>query len=129
MRDPASLSLFVGWMATLAGILAGAVIGLGFHDEQWLGGYASFRRRLVRLGHISFFGLGFLNILFGLTARTFSLSGSWLPASSVLLTLGAISMPSVCFLSAWRKTFRHFFPLPVSAVFAGVGLLIWHLRP
>ena len=32
-----------------------------------MGGYGSFRRRLARLGHISFFGLGFLNLLLAFT--------------------------------------------------------------
>ena len=31
-----------------------------------MGGYGSFRRRLTRLGHIAFFGLGFVNLFYGL---------------------------------------------------------------
>lgn len=38
-------------------------LGLKFQRDGWLGGYASFAGRLIRLGHISFIGLGFLNIL------------------------------------------------------------------
>ena len=53
-----------GWLWIMLGFLSGMVIGLLFHDEQWLGGYASCPRRLIRLGHISFVGLGILNILF-----------------------------------------------------------------
>ena len=43
------------------------VLGMFFHGENWLGGYASFKRRMYRLGHISFFGLGAVNMLFCLT--------------------------------------------------------------
>ena len=32
-----------------------------------MGGYASLRRRMTRLGHISFFGLGIINVLFALS--------------------------------------------------------------
>ena len=59
-------NLVVGWAGMLGGVLTGAAIGLFFEREEWMGGYASFPRRLARLGHIAFFGLGFLNILFGL---------------------------------------------------------------
>ena len=37
------------------------------HDadrEDWLGGYGSFKRRLYRLAHISFFGLAIVNLMF-----------------------------------------------------------------
>ena len=56
-----------GWLWVALGLLSGTILGLRFQREDWLGGYASHRRRLVRLGHISLFGLGFLNILFAHT--------------------------------------------------------------
>ena len=46
------------------------VLGLFFHRENWLGGYASLKRRMYRLGHISFFGLGAVNLLFWLTVKS-----------------------------------------------------------
>jgi len=58
----AEWNLLAGWIATLAGIVSGAVMGLFFLREEWLGGYSSHPRRLLRLGHISFFGLGFTNV-------------------------------------------------------------------
>lgn len=120
-----TVNLFWGWVGLLAGVLSGAVIGLFFHRDDWMGGYDSFRRRLTRLGHISFFGLGFVNILFGLTVRTLPLAGPDVERASWLLLLGALTMPLCCFLSAWRKPFRHLFPVPVACVLFGVGLLLW----
>ncbi|MBM4184808.1 MAG: hypothetical protein FJ207_11450 [Gemmatimonadetes bacterium] len=64
-----AMSLIAGWAGMLGGVVAGAVIGLFFENEDWMGGYASFRRRLTRLGHVAFFGLGYVNILFALTTR------------------------------------------------------------
>jgi hypothetical protein len=55
-------NLLVGWVGMLGGVISGTLIGLFFKREDWMGGYGWFRRRLTRLGHISFFGLGFLNI-------------------------------------------------------------------
>jgi hypothetical protein len=48
------------------------ILGLYFHDENWLGGYASFRRRMYRLAHIPFFGPGAVNLLFYFTAAQLS---------------------------------------------------------
>src|SRR4051812_205671 len=52
----ADLNIAAAWIGILCGVLGGAVVGLFFHRDEWLGGYGSWRRRLARLGHISFFG-------------------------------------------------------------------------
>ena len=65
--DTGILHINVGWLAMLLGVASGAVIGLFFHREEWAGGYGSYRRRMLRLGHISFFGIGILNFLFAMT--------------------------------------------------------------
>lgn len=114
------LNLVGGWVGMLAGVLSGAVVGLFFHREDWMGGYGSYRRRLTRLGHISFFGLGFLNLLFALSAPPLNLAGRSLEVASVSLMVAAIAMPICCFLSAWKKPFRHLFPIPVVAAAVGI---------
>ena len=118
------IMLVAGWAGMLAGGLSGAAIGLFFHDERWMGGYSSFRRRLTRLGHISFFGLGFLNSLFALTRHLASLPGKLGGVAAGALLVGAVTMPTCCFLSAWRKPFRHLFAVPVVAVMGGVTLTL-----
>jgi len=115
-----TVNLMAGWVGMLGGVLSGAVIGLFFHREEWMGGYGSYRRRLTRLGHIAFFGLGFLNLIFAATSAQLSLEGRWLATASWGLIVGAITMPVCCFLSAWRKPWRHLFPVPVLAVTGGI---------
>ncbi|HEY1580017.1 MAG TPA: hypothetical protein VGF82_23375 [Terracidiphilus sp.] len=114
------MNLIGGWMGMLGGVLSGAVIGLFFHQEEWMGGYGSYRRRLTRLGHIAFFGLGFLNLIFAATSTQLLLQGQWLATASWGLIIGAITMPACCFLSAWQKPWRHLFPVPVLAVTTGI---------
>jgi hypothetical protein len=114
------LNLVGGWLGMLAGVLSGSVIGLFFHREDWMGGYASHRRRLTRLGHISFFGLGFLNLIFAATASLLSLHGRGLDIASIGLIVAAVTMPICCFLTAWKKPFRHLFPIPVGAATIGI---------
>lgn len=124
-----NLHIFVGWGAMLFGVLSGAVIGLFFHQDNWAGGYGSFRRRMLRLGHISFFGIGFLNFMFGLTLKAVSLPEFHASIASYGFIIGVIAMPLCCFLSAWKKPFRHLFPIPVLSVSVGIVpvLLGWPL--
>ncbi|HEX4064553.1 MAG TPA: hypothetical protein VHZ09_00910 [Acidobacteriaceae bacterium] len=123
------INLLGGWAGMLAGVLSGAIVGLFFYRDEWMGGYNSWRRRLTRLGHISFFGLGFLNLLFAATAAQLALPHADLVVASRGFLVGAVTMPLCCFLAAWRQPFRHFFPIPVASVAAGViAILIggWH---
>jgi hypothetical protein len=119
-------NLYAAWMGMFLGCVAGAVQGLCFYKEDWLGGYSSWPRRMVRLGHISFFGIGFINLVFSLTVYTHELSDGVLLASRLLI-LGAITMPLVCYLSAAKKFFRHLFFIPAISVIAGIALLTWRL--
>jgi hypothetical protein len=108
-----TMNLWIGWVAILAGLLTGAGVGLFFHNENWLGGYASWRRRMLRLAHVAMVGTGLLNIAFGLssTGQYFSCGTR---CASVLFAAGAVAMPLVCLLSAWRREMRHLFFIPVS---------------
>jgi hypothetical protein len=135
-----ALNLWAAWIGLLAGMVGGAAVGLFFHGEQWLGGYASWRRRLLRLGHVSFFGLAFVNLAFVVTVDRLSpapgpsvpLPGDpgagGLPAAlrfaSYALVAGSALMPVVCCASAFRREARVLFVLPVACLVSGVMALI-----
>ncbi len=113
------INLLACWAGIVLGIGSGMLLGLGFHREDFLGGYGSLRRRLYRLAHISFFGLAGINFLFWLTVTQMDLSGSFLaPASSALL-LGALTMPACCLLTAHWTMARHGFAVPVISLLYG----------
>jgi len=121
-----TINLYAAWIGFLLGALAGATSGLFFDRENWLGGYADWRRRMVRLGHISFFGIGLLNLGFYLTVDAVGIQeGIRIPA--ILLMVGAVAMPLVCYLSAYRKGFRHLFFIPAGAVTLALALFMWRL--
>jgi hypothetical protein len=113
-----------GWVWILAGFLSGLVLGLFFQRDDWLGGYGSFRRRLIRLGHISFLGLGILNILFALSVPRLGLAGGALQLASRALLVGAVTMPLCCGLMAWRRGFHALFGIPVASLLLGVGVIV-----
>ena len=117
-------NLYVGWMAIFAGLLVGAVIGTFFHDQDWLGGYGSWRRRMLRLTHISLIGTGLLNMAFAVSVEHLRMEPTPRVAS-VLFVLGAATMPLVCILSAWRDAFRHLFFVPVASLVAAAADFIY----
>jgi len=119
----ANINLWAAWIGILLGLASGTLQGLCFHRDNWLGGYGSWPRRLMRLGHISFFGIAFLNFSY---ANSVMLLGpaSHVPLASALLLAGAVLMPFVCYLAAWRKPLRHLFALPVlSLLGAGIAFI------
>ncbi len=104
------------WLLMLGGVISGACIGLFFHHSEWLGGYNSFPRRLLRLGHISFFGLAFVNGIFVLTLPWIPFPPLAAQIASTALICGSLLMPICCFLTAYNQRFRVLFPLPTIAV-------------
>lgn len=110
------LNLTFGWIWITMGFLSGAMLGMGFHKEQFMGGYNSWPRRLARLGHVAFFGTGFLNLMFALTGMHFGESfmdgGVWLTASWCFL-LGGLWMPVCCFLASAQPKLKWLFVFPV----------------
>jgi hypothetical protein len=107
----------IGWVLILCSFFTGALLGLRFHRDDFLGGYNSFRRRILRLGHIALAALGTLNILYSL--------GPQEKIASIGLVAGGILMPAICFLTTWRPTFRRLFFLPVLCLITAVVCIIY----
>ena len=110
----------LGWGLVLAGFLSGAAIGLSFHREDFLGGYTSFPRRMLRLGHVALIALGVLNVVFSLTPFVDPLRST----AAVCFAAGAVLMPLLCFLTAWRSGFRRLFFVPVVTLVTAVTLML-----
>ncbi len=120
------LNIYAGWIGFLLGCVFGAVQGIFFHKQDWLGGYNSWQRRITRLGHISFFGLGFINLAFALTVRSLNIQDG-IEISSYLLVAGLVTMPLFCYLSAIKEAFRQLFFIPTASVALAIILFIWRL--
>ena len=115
------INITAAWIGFLLGGISGAIPGLFFYRFDWLGGYTSWPRRLIRLAHISFFGIGFLNLGMGLTCRVLDIEAG---SASVLMMSGAVTMPLLCYLSAFRPVFRHLFFIPAGSVILAIILFI-----
>jgi hypothetical protein len=118
MHEMHRINWYAGWAMILTAFVTGAAVGCFFRDEDFLGGYASFRRRLLRLGHIALAALGSINLLFCLSGT--SDSSFWPQVGSLGFLIGGITMPAVCFLTSWRARFRYLFFIPVGALLIAV---------
>jgi hypothetical protein len=116
------LNLIFAWLWILLGFVSGLALGLFFHRDNWLGGYGSFKRRMYRLGHISFFGLGAVNLLFWLTLRDMAAAAPLAAVASWAFILGGVTMPLCCVVMAHFPKAHLIFSVPVLSLVAG-GLL------
>ena len=112
-------NFYAGWAMVLAAFVTGAGIGFFFHREDFWGGYGSFRRRIVRLGHVALAALGMINVLYALCP--WPVVGTWAErGATACFIVGGVAMPGVCFLTGWREGFRALFFIPVTALIAAV---------
>ena len=119
------MNWYFGWGMILTAFVTGAVLGLFFYRADFLGGYASFRRRILRLGHIALAALGMVNILYSLSPMA-SERSLQTGVASLGFIIGGITMPSVCFLSSWRAGFRGLFFIPVICLVVAAVLTLWY---
>src|SRR5688572_16182761 len=92
------LNFFAGWTLVLLAFLSGALLGLRWHREDFWGGYASFRRRVVRLGHVALAALGLMNVIFSLSPLP-TPGTTAARVASICFVAGGVLMPAVCFLT------------------------------
>jgi hypothetical protein len=117
-------SLVVGWSLITVGFAGGALLGAGFHRDGFFGGYGSWPRRLLRLGHVACVALGMLNLLLVATLPDAP------PLARHALALGGVAMPLACFLVAFRPRWRGIFALPVALLLvAAIDALVAAVRP
>lgn len=121
------LNLVLAWVWIVLRFASGLVLGLNFHRPDWLGGYASFRRRLYRLGHVSFFGLGAVNLLFYFTARTLPDSSAGVAVAAWAFAAGTVTMPVCCLPTAHWPRARFLFAAPVTSLLLAGAAILWEV--
>src|SRR5256885_13484056 len=90
-----SANWFFGWGSLLAAFLTGIPLGLSFHRDDFWGGYASFPRRVVRLGDVALAALGIVNPLVAVSPWPANGSAYARPARLSGVVRGA-AMPAPC---------------------------------
>src|SRR5262249_19243778 len=111
----------IGWLSTCLGAISGAIMGLWSFDgplpvPAWLGEYDQTSRRLARLGHIAFFGLGILNVLLAGELRRSRLGVWGRRTASWAMNFGNVFLPLTLFAAAAYRPLKYGMGAPVLAV-------------
>jgi hypothetical protein len=115
----------IGWVSTCLGAGSGLILGLWSFDgpfavPAWLGEYDQTARRLARLGHIAFFGLGILNILMAGELRRIRLGPWGRRVASWAMNFGNVFLPLTLFAAAAYRPFKYCMSAPALAVFVAL---------
>jgi hypothetical protein len=126
MHTP-EINLVFAWVWIVAGFASGLAMGLCFDRENWLGGYTSLKRRLYRLAHVSFFGLGAVNLMYYFTARYVLGPSEMQCVAGWCFVVGGVTMPLACVIMARWAQAKMLFAVPVLSLLLSGGLTIWEL--
>jgi hypothetical protein len=113
-----------GWISVLGGLGMGLYMGLKFQREDWLGGYGSFPRRMVRLAHVALVALGILNIQFAQSLPRMHAGATAVAIASFAFMAAAVLMPACCLWMAVRRRHFEIFAAPITCLAAGLLLTI-----
>jgi hypothetical protein len=117
----------VGWVSTCLGAATGLILGLWSFDgpfavPAWLGEYDQTSRRLARLGHIAFFGLGILNLLLARELRRIALGPWGRRTASWAMNFGNVFLPLTLFAAAAYRPLKYSMSAPALAVFVALAV-------
>jgi hypothetical protein len=117
----------VGWVSTCLGAATGLILGLWSFDgpfavPAWLGEYDQTSRRLARLGHIAFFGLGILNLLLAYELKRTTLGSLGRRTASWAMNFGNVFLPLTLFAAAVYRPLKYSMSVPALAVFVALAV-------
>jgi len=123
----------IGWTSAVVGVITGLIMGLWSFDGPLgvpgsLGDYGDVPRRLARLGHIAFFGLGILNLLLARELPDSSLGLGAKKAASFAMNFGNIFLPLTLFAAAFYHPLKYTMPLPATSVLVALVLAAYGAR-
>ncbi|MFQ5974160.1 MAG: hypothetical protein ACE5Q3_17685 [Alphaproteobacteria bacterium] len=118
----------VAYVSLALGAALGLVLGLWSFEgplppPSWLGEYADTPRRLVRLGHIAFFGLGILNLLVARDLPRLRLPQRQKRAVRTLMNFGNLILPANLLAAGVFPPVKFLLPLPAVSVFSALLLV------
>ena len=120
-RAAALTNLAVGWGSMAIGALTGLILGLWSFGgpvpvPDLLGEYDALPRRLMRLGHIAFFGLGILNIIMAVHLGRLKSGDSHARLALIAMNFGNIFLPLTLVCAAFFEPLKYLMSLPAAAV-------------
>ena len=120
----------VGWCSFVLGITAGLIMGMWSFNgplpvPEFLGEYDDVSRRLARLGHIAFFGLGIINLLLARELPRLTLKPTIRRVASAAMNLGNLFLPLTLLAAAAYHPLKYLMPIPATSVFVALVIMAW----
>lgn len=117
----------IAWVSFCVGVGTGMIMGMWsfggpFPVPAWLGEYDDLSRRLARLGHIAFFGLGFLNLFLASELQRTTLGPSGKRWAALAMNVGNVFLPLTLFAAAAYHPLKYFMSVPAGAVLLALVL-------
>ena len=120
-------NVLVGWCSLVVGAAVGMVMAFWSFDgpvpvPEWIGSYDTLSRRLLRLGHIAFFGLGILNILLAQHLPQFDLGIREKRLAALCMNIGNIFLPLALIAASIWHPLKYVTSLPATSVFIALAI-------
>lgn len=121
------LNRAVGFTSVLLCVVSGMILGLWSFGgplpvPDGIGDYGDLPRRLIRLGHIAFFGLGMINLALAGHARSLPFDPASRSRALTLMNLGNGGLPPLLIAAAWLPGLIYALAVPVACVFLSLCL-------
>ena len=120
----------IAWVGFCLGAGSGLLMGLWSFDGPvgipgWLGAYDDTARRLLRLGHIAFFGIGYLNLLLVHELPTLKLGLAAKAGAAHSMNFANVFLPSLLIAAAVFPPAKYLLALPATSAFMALCIAAW----
>lgn len=115
-----------GWIWVLVGLLVGAVMGMWSFNGPMpspVGDYASLPRRMLRLSHIAFIALAFMNILYGYEIDKTKLTPRMKRLGTGLMISGALLMPLFLLSAVFYEPLKYLTVISATLLMVAVAII------
>ena len=120
----------VAWTGICLGAGSGMIMGLWAFDGPLSPparsvDYGDTSRRLLRLGHIAFFGIGYLNLLLAWDLPSFGLGQRAKQVAARCMNFANLFLPLTLMAAAAYQPFKYLLPVPATSVVVALCLVAW----
>jgi hypothetical protein len=127
MKSAEEVCRLFAWISFVMGVVTGLTLGLWSFDgpfptPEWLGDYDSLSRRMTRLGHIAYFGLGFLTLLLAWELPKLTLDARQKTIAAKMMIFGNMFLPLTLFAASIYHPLKYLMPIPALCVLVAMSV-------
>jgi acyl carrier protein len=121
------LSRAIALTSLMLGAASGLFLGLWafggpLPKPAWFADYGALSRRLFRLGHIAFFGLGMLNLILTRQLPALALSERSIRNALASMNFGNVLLPPTLLATGVHAPFAYLLPVPALCIFFALAI-------